>query len=129
MAKGSAESSDQAARPLDLNPERARRAGRPPYAIVDIGSNSVRLVVYDQLGRAPLPRFNENRSAAWRTVSRETGAIAPDGFRRTVEAARRFRAIADAMGVDRIDVDRRPRRSAAPRTGRSSPRPSTPRPA
>ena len=40
-------------RPLELDPERAGRAGRAPYAIIDIGSNSVRLVVYDQLGRAP----------------------------------------------------------------------------
>jgi hypothetical protein len=34
--------------PLELDAERARRAGRPSYAIVDIGSNSVRLVVYEQ---------------------------------------------------------------------------------
>ena len=46
-------------RPLGLKPGRAGRANRAPYAIVDIGSNSVRMVVYDQLGRAPLPRFNE----------------------------------------------------------------------
>ena len=34
----------------------------------------------------------------------ESGAIAPDHFRRAVEAVRRFRAIADAMGVSRIDA-------------------------
>ena len=82
------------------------RAARPPYAIVDIGSNSVRLLVYDQLSRAPMPRFNENRCSgsakAW---------LRPGGFRprlsAAVEAVRRFRAIADAMGVtDRRDRDR-----------------------
>ena len=30
-----------------------------PVAIVDIGSNSIRLMVYDGLRRAPLPLFNE----------------------------------------------------------------------
>src|SRR5271169_5647181 len=91
-------------RSLELNPERAGRAGRAPYAIIDIGSNSVRLVVYDQLGRAPLPRFNEKSLCRLGDGLAETGAIAADGFRRTVEALRRFRGIADAMGVTRIDV-------------------------
>src|ERR1700712_5539000 len=78
--------------------------GRRPYAIVDIGSNSVRLVVYDQLARAPLPRFNEKSLCRLGEGLAETGAIHPDNFRRTVEAVRRFRAIADAMGVRRIDA-------------------------
>src|SRR5579862_4380517 len=91
-------------RPLDLNPEHAGRAGREPYAIVDIGSNSVRLVVYDQLGRAPLPRFNEKSLCRLGEGLAQTGAIAEDGFRRTVQAARRFRAIAEAMGATRIDA-------------------------
>ena len=93
-----------APRLLDLDPERVRRADRPPYAIVDIGSNSVRLLVYDQLGRAPMPRFNEKSLLRLGEGLAETGAIAPEGFRRTVEAVRRFRAIADAMGVARIDA-------------------------
>src|SRR3982751_1709730 len=92
---------DSPHRPLDLAaaPER-----RPPYGIVDIGSNSVRLVVYDQLGRAPLPRFNEKSLCRLGEGLAQTGAIAADGFRRTVEAVRRFRAIAEAMGVSRLDA-------------------------
>ncbi|NJL50883.1 MAG: exopolyphosphatase, partial [Blastochloris sp.] len=31
----------------------------PPVAVIDIGSNSVRLVVYEALSRAPTPVFNE----------------------------------------------------------------------
>src|SRR5262245_47440497 len=89
-------------RPLELVPERAARR-RPAYAIVDIGSNSVRLVVYDQLGRAPFPRFNEKSFCRLGEGLAETGALPADGFRRTVEATRRFRAIAEAMGVVRID--------------------------
>ncbi len=92
---------EEAARPLDL---RSPREKKPPYGVVDIGSNSVRLVVYDQLGRAPLPRFNEKSLCRLAEGLPETGAIHPDNFRRTVEATRRFRAIADAMGVARLDV-------------------------
>lgn len=91
-------------RPLSLDAALAGSVGAPHYAIVDIGSNSVRMVVYDQLGRAPLPRFVEKSLCRLGDGLAETGAISADGFRRTVEALRRFRAIADAMGVARIDV-------------------------
>jgi exopolyphosphatase / guanosine-5'-triphosphate,3'-diphosphate pyrophosphatase len=104
MARGRARKSEAAPRPLELNPERIKRADRPPYAIVDVGSNSVRLLVYDRLGRAPMPRFNEKSLCRLAEGLSETGAIAPDGFRRAVQAVRRFRAIADAMGVRRIDT-------------------------
>ena len=91
-------------RPLDLDPKRAGRLDRAPYGIIDIGSNSVRLVVYDQLGRAPLPRFNEKSLCRLGDGLAQTGRIAEEGYRRTVEAVRRFRAIADAMGVLRLDA-------------------------
>ena len=104
MAKEGMPAGEIVPRPLELNPERVARGGRAPYAIVDIGSNSVRLVVYDQLGRAPLPRFNEKSLCRLGEGLAQTGAISADGFRRTVEALRRFRAIADAMGVAKIDV-------------------------
>jgi Ppx/GppA phosphatase family len=91
-------------RPLALDPEGARHVGRPPYAVVDIGSNSVRLVVYDRLGRAPFPRFNEKSLCRLGAGLDQTSELSAESCRRTVEAMRRFRAIADAMGVPRIDV-------------------------
>ena len=104
MAKGRVHTSEEPLRPLKLDPERARRVDRAPYAIVDIGSNSIRLLVYDQLGRAPMPRFNEKSLAQLAEGLAETGEIAPHHFRRAIEAVRRFRAIAEAMGVSRIDA-------------------------
>ena len=104
MAKRRVQRSEEAPRPLQLDPERAKRVDRPPYAIVDIGSNSIRLLVYDQLGRAPMPRFNEKSLCRLAEGLAETGVIAPGHFHRAVEAVRRFRAIADAMGVSRIDA-------------------------
>jgi hypothetical protein len=50
--KSAAEGSEPL-RPLDLDAGHSGRTSRPPYAIVDIGSNSVRMVVYDQLASAP----------------------------------------------------------------------------
>ena len=91
-------------RPLTLDAGRARRGGRPPFAIIDIGSNSVRLVIYDELSRAPFPRFNEKSFCRLAEGLEATGRLSEQGFRRTVEATRRFRAIAAAMGVSRIDV-------------------------
>jgi exopolyphosphatase/guanosine-5'-triphosphate,3'-diphosphate pyrophosphatase len=91
-------------RSLDLDPKKGGRLDRPPYGIIDIGSNSVRMVIYDQLGRAPLPRFNEKSLCRLADGLAETGAIVEDNFHRAVEALRRFRAIADAMGVTRLDA-------------------------
>lgn len=94
----------EAERPLELVPERTSPNEPSHYAIIDIGSNSVRLVVYDQLARAPFPRFNEKSLCRLAAGLDETGALAPESFRRAVEAVRRFRAIADAMDVTRLDV-------------------------
>ena len=90
-------------RPLELDPARVARA-RPHHAVVDIGSNSVRLVVYDELGRAPFPRFNEKSLCRLGEGLAETGRLGEASFTRAVEACRRFRAICDAMEVARIDV-------------------------
>ena len=90
-------------RPLDLELARAVRE-RPHHAVIDIGSNSVRLVVYDQLGRAPFPRFNEKSLCRLGAGLAETGELAATGFRRTIESVRRFHAVADAMAATRIDV-------------------------
>ena len=103
MNLGSYHSKDPV-RSLDLDLGLKGTEGRTPYAIVDIGSNSVRMVVYDQMGRAPLPRYVEKSLCRLGEGLAETETIAPEGYRRTVEVLRRFRAIADAMGVSRIDV-------------------------
>ncbi len=55
-------------------------------------------------GPRALPRFNEKSLCRLGEGLAQTGTIAPENFRRTVEAVRRFRAIADAMGVKRLDA-------------------------
>ncbi|MEO1092693.1 MAG: Ppx/GppA phosphatase family protein [Pseudomonadota bacterium] len=92
-------------RPLDLH-----RSSAPPgpvdhVGVVDIGSNSVRLVVYDRLARAPLPRFNEkSMSRLGEGIDGNGGTIPAPAFARLIDTMGRFRAIADSMGVARVDV-------------------------
>ena len=45
------------------------------FGVIDIGSNSIRLVVYDDLSRAPFPRFNEKSFCALGAGLDETGRL------------------------------------------------------
>ena len=62
-----------------------------PVAVVDIGSNSVRLVVYDGLRRSPTPVFNEKILCGLGKGVAITGKLADSGIARALAALRRFR--------------------------------------
>lgn len=91
-------------RPLDLDPERADRADKKHVAVVDLGSNSVRLVIYDSLSRAPFPRFNEKSLCHLGAGLDETGELSETAIDATRRAVSRFAAIAKAMDVERIEL-------------------------
>jgi exopolyphosphatase/guanosine-5'-triphosphate,3'-diphosphate pyrophosphatase len=74
----------------------------PPIAVIDIGSNSVRLVVYEGLSRSPTPIFNEKILAGLGREVHSTGLLAPDALERAFGALRRFRALCDVMHVRRL---------------------------
>ena len=74
------------------------------YAVIDIGSNSVRLVVYDRLGRAPLPRFNEKSLCGLGEGLAESGELSEEAVGKTLHALHRYTAVAEAMDVSRIDM-------------------------
>lgn len=74
----------------------------PPIAVVDIGSNSVRLVVYEGLTRSPTPIFNEKSLAGLGREVQSTGLLAADAVEKALIALRRYRALCDVMGVGRI---------------------------
>jgi len=57
-------SGEKDSRILSIDTERVLTKNRKHYGVIDIGSNSIRLVVYDDLGRAPFPRFNEKSMIA-----------------------------------------------------------------
>ncbi|WP_323764235.1 Ppx/GppA phosphatase family protein [Marinovum sp.] len=74
------------------------------YGVIDVGSNSIRLVVYDDLSRAPFPRFNEKSLVALGAGLGDDGRFSDETIARAVDAITRMSAIAKAMDVTRIDV-------------------------
>jgi exopolyphosphatase/guanosine-5'-triphosphate,3'-diphosphate pyrophosphatase len=70
--------------------------------VFDIGSNSVRLVVYEGLTRSPTPIFNEKVLAGLGREVQTTGLLAPDAVEKALGALMRFRALCDTMGVQRM---------------------------
>ncbi|MFM7345964.1 MAG: Ppx/GppA family phosphatase [Tagaea sp.] len=72
---------------------------RRPVAVVDIGSNSIRLVVFDGTSRVPLPLFNEKVLCGLGKGLERTGRLDDTGVEQALVNLRRFAEIARAMGV------------------------------
>ncbi|MBV9523955.1 MAG: Ppx/GppA family phosphatase [Alphaproteobacteria bacterium] len=77
---------------------------RGRLAVIDIGSNSLRLVVYDEAARAPLPLLNEKALCALGRGLGRTGRLNPDGIASALANLGRFVALAAAVGAGRLDV-------------------------
>lgn len=73
-----------------------------PVAVVDIGSNSVRLVVYDGLRRSPAPVFNEKILCGLGRGVAIGGRLDKDGIVRALAALRRFRTLARQIGAKQV---------------------------
>jgi exopolyphosphatase/guanosine-5'-triphosphate,3'-diphosphate pyrophosphatase len=73
----------------------------PPLAVIDIGSNSVRLVVYEGLTRSPTELFNEKALCGLGREVQSTGLLAADAVEHALATLKRFRALCDRMGVKR----------------------------
>lgn len=73
-----------------------------PVAVVDIGSNSVRLVVYDGLRRSPSPVFNEKILCGLGKGVAITGKLNESAIVRALAALRRFRALAKQIGCKEV---------------------------
>lgn len=69
-------------------------------AIIDIGSNSVRLVVYSGPRRNPALIFNEKVMAGLGRSLAQTGSIDDAAMNRAIQALERFRVLAREMDVD-----------------------------
>jgi exopolyphosphatase/guanosine-5'-triphosphate,3'-diphosphate pyrophosphatase len=76
----------------------------PPVAVIDIGSNSVRLVVYEGVTRSPTPLFNEKTLAGLGREVQTKGLLPSDAIEKALLSLRRFRALCDTMHVDRLWV-------------------------
>lgn len=77
-------------------------ADRSRRAIIDIGSNSIRLVVYHGAPRAPMQVFNEKLMAGLGAELATTGRIDARAFERGIAALSRFKRLSDAMALDSL---------------------------
>jgi exopolyphosphatase / guanosine-5'-triphosphate,3'-diphosphate pyrophosphatase len=73
-----------------------------PVAVVDIGSNSVRLVVYDALRRSPSPIFNEKVLCGLGKGIAKSGSLNKTAIERALASLRRFRVLIQQMNVGEV---------------------------
>ena len=71
----------------------------PPIAVIDIGSNSVRLVVFEGLTRSPTELFNEKALCGLGREVQSTGLLAADAVQQALHTLKRFHALCETMGV------------------------------
>lgn len=83
---------------------RGRLRDAVPLAVIDIGSNSVRLVIYEGAKRSATPLFNEKVLCGLGRELATTGRLADDNIDRALRALRRFRAIAGQIGAQSLHV-------------------------
>src|SRR6187399_2234073 len=81
--------------------KRPRKRGTS-VAVIDIGSNSVRLVVYEALARSLIPIFNEKALCGLGREVQSTGLLAPDAVDKALTSLKRFRALCRVMQVGRV---------------------------
>jgi len=79
--------------------ERSRFDRRKPIAVIDIGSNSVRLVIFEGLTRSPTQLHNESITCRLGSGVARTGRMQDENVARALDTLRRFRALVTHMGV------------------------------
>lgn len=72
--------------------------------VVDVGSNSVRMVVFDGAARSPAYFYNEKIMCGLGKGLAETGRLHPQGRIRALAALKRFALLAEGMGINPFTV-------------------------
>ncbi|MFM2129171.1 MAG: hypothetical protein RL477_717 [Pseudomonadota bacterium] len=81
-----------------------RRDLAPLVSVIDIGSNSVRMVVYSGDGRTSVPVYNERTLCGLGKALGKTGRLDPEAVSAALAHLARFSEIMRAMGVRRIEA-------------------------
>lgn len=92
---------------FSLTPPRIsrRRADRPRrFGVVDLGSNSVRLVIFEGLSRNPLPIFNEKAVLGLGRGLQQTGRLNAEAIEPALTVLGRYAAVANAMSADPVEI-------------------------
>ena len=75
---------------------------RDYVAVLDIGSNAVRLVVFDGMNRVPVKIHNERDLCALGADLGKTGRLNPDGVEKAMQSLGRFAALIAAMKIKHV---------------------------
>jgi len=76
----------------------------PRSAVVDLGSNSVRLVVFEGLGRNPTAIFNEKAVLRLGRGLQQSGKLNEEGLDQALTVMARYAALANAMNAKPFEV-------------------------
>jgi exopolyphosphatase/guanosine-5'-triphosphate,3'-diphosphate pyrophosphatase len=87
-----------------ISGSQGRLQDRRPLSIIDIGSNSIRLVIYEGVARSPTILFNEKMLAGLGRGIVSTGRLDPEAVRRAVSEFGRFRALSEQAGAESLHV-------------------------
>jgi exopolyphosphatase/guanosine-5'-triphosphate,3'-diphosphate pyrophosphatase len=79
-------------------------ADTPRCAVVDLGSNSVRLVVFEGQCRNPVAIFNEKAVLRLGRGLQSTGRLNEEGMGQALTVLHRYHAVARAMGADPFEI-------------------------
>lgn len=77
---------------------------QPLRAVIDIGSNAIRLVVYGGPPRAPMPIYNEKARISLGDSVSKAGIITSDVLGQALAALVRFKSLTEAMNVGHLRV-------------------------
>ena len=83
---------------------RTHHSKHEPIGVIDIGSNSIRMVIYRRYGRYPLPLFNERVTVKLGEGLDQNEMLNPDKIALALSALRRFSHIMNAMSLERTIV-------------------------
>ncbi|HZV21559.1 MAG TPA: Ppx/GppA phosphatase family protein [Hyphomicrobiales bacterium] len=81
-----------------------RLQGSKPIAVIDIGSNSIRLVVYEGLARSPTPLFQEKVMCGLGRNLSSSRRLNKDAIPLALASLLRFRKLSDICGVKKADL-------------------------
>jgi exopolyphosphatase / guanosine-5'-triphosphate,3'-diphosphate pyrophosphatase len=81
-----------------------RLRGAKPVAVIDIGSNSIRLVVYEGLVRSPTPLFQEKAMCGLGRYLSSTGRLNQAAIPFALTSLARFSKVASICGVKERDL-------------------------